>query len=244
MGRQVQMIPTPPSAFLCAVRQDRQTDSNGEGEYIPRENDTGKDNGLVGRATILNHQDQTIDTERRGQSTSRENTHNPQLLIAGHLQRPGQGQRHHQDNRITDQTDHRVGNERSLLIQTLDSWRCLTLPVCRHRIAHEDLDEFGDDVVDAKDAEEGVDADDLLPVRAEDSDEDVEEGDFHDQGHGAVDDCCDVSVFQELNGLFTGDVLDVISSAILSHYLDQCQYTIANCCEEVVLYSQTILTPQ
>ena len=214
MGRQVQMIPTPPSAFLYAVRRDTQTVVDGN---LPRENNAGKRNGLIWRVTIPSHQDQTIDTERRGQSTRRENTHNPQLLVAGHLQRPGQGQRHDQDDRIANQTDHRIGNERSLLVQTLDSWRCLAQPVCRHRIAHEDLDEFGDGVVDAKQTEEDVDADDLLLVGAKDSDEDVEEGDFDEEGHGAVDDGCDVGVFQELDGLFIGNVFEVESTAMLGH---------------------------
>lgn len=191
--------PVGRGAVLLNLRNDQVgagetgADESDASFSVSGQHDTGEGEVLVPGSAVLDHQHQPIDTERRGQTTSRQDTHHPQFLVARHLQRPGQRQWRDQDNQITDHTDHRVGNQRRLLVQA----RCprRARPVRRHGVTHADFDDFGNDVVDAQRPEEDVDQDDLGFVRAEDPNQDVEQSDFNDQGHGAVDDGGDVGPF-------------------------------------------------
>lgn len=158
---------------------------------IPGQNDAGEDHGLIQGIPFLDHQHQSVDTERGGQPSGRQHARHPQLLVARHLQRPSHGQGQDQDNQIRHDTNDRIGHQGRPLVQTLGF--DVQVPVSGDRVTHADLDDQGDDVVHTEAPEEGVDEDDFGFEGGEDARQDGEQSDLAQERHRTVQDGGDVT---------------------------------------------------
>ena len=137
---------------------------------IPGQNDADKHDTLVRWIAFAQHKYQAVNTESSGQPTSAQYTHNPQLPVARHLERPGQWQWEDKNDEVTDDTDHGIGDESSGLVETSPPWH-ITEPVHGNGIADADLDDESDGIVTAEASEQNVDEPDFAAVRSEDAGE-------------------------------------------------------------------------
>lgn len=153
--------------------------------HLPRQDNADKEHGVVGGVAVGDDQGQSIDTKGGRQPTSTEHARDPQLFGSRNLQGPGQRDRDDKDDKIGRGRGDSVGNDDGPLVEALVG---LAFPVGRDGPAGEDFHQPSGHVVCGDKHGEGVDGSRCLFVRRKYSADDEEKRQFHEQGHGHVED--------------------------------------------------------
>lgn len=142
-------------------------------------------NSIVRVSAFIYTDHQSVETKGDGHTTKSEKYHDLDLFRRWHLQFPSESHREDEYRNICHKTDHRICNYHTWLAETMALRRALA-PVGVDWVAHEDLNECDDDVVEYHHRNKAVDSDHCLGKWLEDTNHDVKETSLHKQSRWRV----------------------------------------------------------